>query len=216
MMHWQVHAAQGRGIHMMHTARPFSYYRKVFYQGQPESQVLRNLTGKRVIDVGCGYTPYAQDSMFQACHKADIEFYGIDPVIEADKKFGFKERALARALGSTGRFDVDPPGISKALSTTAQDLPFEDSSVDEIICSYLLFVWIEDEAVLAELFSEFSRVLKSGGGIKLDTLYAWRYVKLLNADLRKVLAQFEIKQSFVHGGLDFRVTPSMLTEFRKR
>ena len=200
---------------MLHTARPFSYYRKVFYQGQPELIVLNSLQGKRLIDVGCGYTPYAADSMFRACHDAGIEFYGVDPLLATEVKIGYKERALARATGGRGVFDTGAPGLSKALAAAAQQLPFDDNSVDEILCSYLLFVWIEDEDVLADILGEFLRVLKPGGSVKLYPLYEWRFVRVTNPRLQDVLDNFQISQNFVHGGRDWRVTPSMLTEMIK-
>ena len=200
---------------MLHTARPFSYYRKVFYNSQPKSVVLKSLHDKRVVDVGCGYTPYAEDSMFRACHDAGIEFYGVDPLIGTDIKFGFKERAMARATGGSGRFSTHPPGLSKALSASAEELAFEDQSVDEILCSYLLFVWIEDEEVLADILGEFLRVLKPGGLVKLYPLYEWRFMRFRNKRLQNVLANFKVEQTFVHGGRDLRVMPSMLTEMTK-
>ena len=200
---------------MVHTARPFSYYRKVFYRGQPKAAVLNSLQGKRVVDVGCGYTPYAEDSMFRACHDAGIDFYGVDPLIGTDIKFGFKERAMARATGGSGRFSTHPPGLSKALSVSAEQLPFEDQSVDEILCSYLLFVWIEEQEVLADILGEFLRVLKPGGRVKLYPLYEWRFMRFRNKRLQTILSNFRIEQTFVHGGRDWRVTPSMLTEMTK-
>jgi SAM-dependent methyltransferase len=215
MMHGYVRSIQRRGVAMMHTARPFAYYRKVFYQSQPKSAVLKSLQNKRVVDVGCGYTPYAEDSMFRACHDADIEFYGVDPLIGTDIKFGFKERAVARATGGSGHFSTHPPGLAKALSASAQELPFEDQSVDELLCSYLLFVWIEDEEVLADILDEFLRILKPGGLVKLYPLYEWRFMRLKNKRLKNVLVNFKIEQTFVHGGRDLRVTPSMLTEMTK-
>jgi ubiquinone/menaquinone biosynthesis C-methylase UbiE len=215
LMHGYVHSAQRRGVGMMHTARPFSYYRKVFYRGQSRSAVLQNLKGKRVVDVGCGYTPYAPDSMFRACHDAGIEFYGIDPLIGTDINFGLKERMLARATGGRGIFDAEAPGLSRALSATAQELPFDDQSVDEILCSYLMFVWIEDEKILADIFKEFLRVLKPGGQIKLYPLYEWRLMDFKNVQLLEVLKSFRIKQTFTHGGRDLRVSPSLLTRMTK-
>lgn len=200
---------------MMHTARPFSYYRKVFYNSQPETEVLKNLKGKTVVDVGCGYTPYAEDSMFRACHEAGVEFYGVDPLIDNDIEFGIKERALARFTGGSARFNINAPGLSKALPAGAQEMPFEERSVDEILCSYLLFVWIEDEAVLADIIGEFLRVLKPGGVAKLYPLYEWRFMRFRNQGLIHKLAKFNIEQSFVHGGRDWRVTPSMLTSMTK-
>ena len=215
VMHRYVRSVQRSGVAMLHTARTFSYYRKVFYQRQPDAAVLQSLRGKRIVDVGCGYTPYADDSMFRACHDAGVEFYGVDPLIGTDIKFGFKQRALARATGGSGNFSTDPPGLAKALSATAQDLPFEDQSVDQILCSYLLFVWIEDEEVLADIFGEFLRVLKPGGLLKLYPLYEWRFIRFTNQRLKNILVNFAIEQSFVHGGTDLRVTPSMLTEMIK-
>ena len=215
MMQTYLRSAQRRGVDMMHTARPFALYSKMFYRSQPRPAVLKSLEGKRIIDVGCGYTPYAEDSMFRACHIAGIEFYGVDPLIGTDIKFGFRERALARATGGSGLFNNHPPGLSKALSASAQELPFDDQSVDEILSSYLLFVWIEDEKVLADILGEFQRVLKPGGRIKLFPLYDWRLMRFKNKRLKNVLANFKIVQTFVHGGRDWRVMPSMLTEMTK-
>lgn len=215
LMRGYLRSAQRRGVGMMHTARPFSHYRKVFYQAQSRSQVLENLKGKRVVDVGCGYTPYAEDSMFRACHDAGIEFYGIDPLIGTDFKFGLKERALVRATGGRGIFNAKAPGLSRALNTSAQELPFDDQSVDEILCSYLMFVWIEDEAILADILEEFLRVLKIGGQAKLYPLHEWRIMRFKNRRLRQVLAKFKIDQIFAHGGQDLRVMPSLLTRMTK-
>ncbi|MGB5325569.1 MAG: methyltransferase domain-containing protein [Pseudomonadales bacterium] len=201
---------------MMHTARSFSYYRKVFYKRQSKKAVLKSLQGQRLVDIGCGYTPYAEDSMFRACHDAGIEFYGVDPLIGTEIKFGFKERALARATGGSANFSSDPPGIAKALSANAQNLPFNDQSVDEILCSYLLFVWIEDEEALVDIVAEFLRVLKPSGVAKIYPLYEWRFMRFKNTRLKNLLAKFRIEQTFVHGGRDLRVTPSMLTVMTKR
>ena len=201
---------------MMHTARPFSLYRKVFYNGESEQAILTRLEGKRIVDIGCGYTPYAEDSMFRACHQSGIEFYGVDPIIGEDIAFGFRERALARATGGKGVFSSNPPGIEKALATTAQDLPFENDSVDEILCSFLLFVWIRDEAVLADILSEFLRVLKPGSKAKLYPLHDWRFMRIKSERLKQILDKFQLEQSFIHGGGDLRVMPSMLTEMTKR
>ncbi|MEH6593643.1 MAG: class I SAM-dependent methyltransferase [Halioglobus sp.] len=216
LMRGYVHSAQRRGVAMMHTARPFSYYRKVFYQGQSRSEVLHKLTDKRIVDVGCGYTPYAEDSMFRACHDAHIEFYGVDPLIGTEIKFGLRERALVRATGGRGNLNPEAPGLSRAIGTTAQELPFDDQSVDEILCSYLMFVWIEDEGILADILEEFLRVLKTGGQVKLYPLHEWRVMRFKNRRLLKVLAKFKIQQDFTHGGHDLRVMPSLLTRMTKK
>jgi SAM-dependent methyltransferase len=215
MMQGYIKSVQRRGVGMMHTARPFDHYRKVFFRGQSRSAVLQSLQDKRVIDVGCGYTPYAPDSMFRACHDAGVDFYGVDPLLGTDIKFGFRERALARVTGGSGSFSTQAPGLSKALPVSAQELPFEDASIDQILCSYLLFVWIDDEEVLADILGEFARVLKPGGLVKLYPLYEWRFMRFKNARLKKTLGKFHIEQTFVHGHGDMRVMPSMLTQMTK-
>lgn len=216
MMRRYIRSVQKVGVPMMHTARSFSYYRKIFYSNESVRAVIERLRGQRIVDIGCGYTPYASDSMFRACHDADIEFYGVDPVIGRNIEFGLKERILARSTGGGGDFSADAPGLSKALAASAQELSFEDESVDEILCSYLLFVWIEDEQLLAEILNEFLRVLRPGGTVKLFPLPEWRFMRFKNQELREVLTKFEIEQTFVHGHGDWRVTPSMLTEMSKR
>jgi ubiquinone/menaquinone biosynthesis C-methylase UbiE len=215
VMNKQVRAIERSGISMMHTARPFWYYRRVFFQGQSATSVLDDLKGKVIADIGCGYTPFADDSMFQACNQAGIEFYGVDPLLANQVKIDFKDRLLARAMGSKGNFSNTPAGMSNAVSAYADALPFTEQSVDQILTSFLLFVWIKDEAALSKILREFLRVLKPGGVAKLYPLPDWRLMQFENMELIDVLKRFTIKQSFVHGGLDFRVTPAMLTVMGK-
>lgn len=215
MMYRQVRSIENKGVSMLHTSRSFGFYRRVFYQGMPEEALLASLKNRRVVDVGCGYTPYAQDSMFQACHRAEIEFYGVDPVLKTTPSFGFKERALAKLVGSSGRFNTNAAGLKKALPATAQSLPFDDQSVDEVLCSYLLFVWIEDERLLADIFNEFDRVPKPDGVLKLYPLFKWNQAGFTEPAFLDVLGKYFVKQQFVHNGLDFRVLPSFLTSFSK-
>jgi len=215
IMRKQVRAIEKSGIRMMHTARPFWYYRRVFFQGQRATTVLKDLQGKVIVDIGCGYTPFADDSMFQACHEAGIDFYGIDPLFAKKVDIRFKDRMLARAMGSRGQFSHTPQGRSKAISAYADALPFADQSVDQILTSFLLFVWIKDEAALTKILREFLRVLKPGGVAKLYPLPEWRLMHFKSLELIEVFEQFTIRQAFVHGGLDFRVTPAMLTEMSK-
>ena len=120
---------------------------------------------------------------------------------------------MARAFGSRGQFDSNALGLERALATHADQLPFDDASVDVILCSYLMFVWLNDEHDLAKIFNEYLRVLKPEGIVKLYPFYQWRYTQFETTELLNALSKFRIQQHFVHGGLDFRVTPSMLTEF---
>lgn len=215
MMRGYIHSIRHRGVDMMHTARPFSFYRKVFYGGQSSTRVIAGLTDKRIVDVGCGYTPYAVDSMFRACERAGIDFYGVDPVISPDLHIGFKDQLVARVTGGSGIFRKNAPGLTRALSARAENLPFEDSSVDEILCAYLLFVWIDDETLLAEILNEFLRVLKPGGSVKLYPLYEWRLMHFSDAALTDALANYTVRQRYVSGYRDWRVPHSMLTELVK-
>jgi SAM-dependent methyltransferase len=216
VMHRQVRAIERSGISMMHTARPFWYYRRVFFKGQSADKVLSDLHAKVTVDIGCGYTPFAEDSMFQACHAAGIAFYGVDPLLAKEIDIRFRDRMLSRAMGSNGKFNRSPAGRSKAISAYADALPFADQSVDLVLSSFLLFVWIEDEVSLAKILNEFLRVLKPGGVIKLYPCPEWHLLDFKSLPLNQVLKNFTLKQNFVHGGVDFRVTPAMLTELQKK
>jgi hypothetical protein len=54
-----------------------------------------------------------------------------------------------------------------------------------------------------------------GGSIKLYPLFEWRYLRFKNKRLRDILSHFKIEQTFVNGGRDWRVTPSMLTQMTR-
>lgn len=98
------------GIDILHMARSFAVYRRMFYRNRPASRVLGSLQGRRVVDVACGYTAHAPDSMFQARHATGIEFYGVDPVLSEPLVPGMADRILARWTGGSGAFLDDPPG----------------------------------------------------------------------------------------------------------
>ena len=67
------------------------------------------LRGKVIVDVGCGLTPYLADSMFQACRREGIEFYGIDPKIGQGFRFG--------------AFDIDVDDLSKVKKCAVSTEP---------------------------------------------------------------------------------------------
>ena len=131
------------------TGRSFAYYRKIFFGNRSQHEVLKTLEGKRVIDVGCGLTPYVSDSMFQVCRKQGIDFFGVDPKF-AD---GFRLRPLdvakIRAVGGRGKISAQAPGLDKCVGAYADELPFDDGSIDLILSNFLLYAWIQDEAILA-------------------------------------------------------------------
>jgi ubiquinone/menaquinone biosynthesis C-methylase UbiE len=203
------------GIDIMHTARSFDVYRHMFYRNRPAARVLADLQGQRVVDVACGYTPYAPDSMFQACQAAGIEFYGVDPALSEALVPGLGDRLLSKWTGGSGEFLHRPPGMERALSATAQSLPFEDGSVDEILCGFLLWVWIDEDRVLADIFREMSRVLRPGGVARLFPLPQWHRLGATHPSLREALAGFELSQHFVLGKPRAKTLSAMLTTLVK-
>ena len=137
--------------------------------------------------------------------------------IEQAMSFGF-----IKGLTTTPTFmhrhgitDID--GAITKLSGMVPELQVEalGESVDEILCSYLMFVWIEDPEVLADILAEFFRVLKPGGTARIYPLDDWHWFRFRNPELHDVLDQFTVSQSFVRGGGDWRVQPAMLTRLRK-
>ncbi len=184
------------GLPVISTGRPFSLYRRVFFENNSAEHVLDELRGKVIVDVGCGLTPFASDSMFQACVQAGIDFYGIDPKIGTDFKFGWFDRLKVRV---TGGADVNPdaPGTERALGAWANDLPFEDASVDLILSSWLLTVWIRDEELLADIYREFDRVLKPGGSIRVHPQPAWNPASIGNDGLRQRLENYDVSERFL-------------------
>lgn len=206
---------QRAGLSMVHTARPFAFYRTAFYGGQSAPQLLASLRGTRIVDVGCGYTPYAPDSMFQACAKAGIEFYGADPLLAAAPRPGVRERLVSAASGGSGRFMAQPRGMKRALGASGQSLPFDTGTIDEVLSSYLLFVWIRDEPTLADIFGELHRILRPGGRIKLFPTPEWHYLAPRDGELSALLSQFTVSQTFIRTHFRWGTTPGMLTQLEK-
>jgi SAM-dependent methyltransferase len=183
-------------VPVISTGRPFRFYREVFFDGRTEGEILGELSGKVVVDVGCGLTPFLSDSMFQACERAGIQFYGIDPKIGKDFVFGGFDRLKSRATGSRGRLDPQAPGTERALAALADQLPFENGQVDLILSSFLLTVWIHEEAALAKIFEEFNRVLKPGGSARIYPQPKWNPRQINHRRLAEALSKFDVRQEF--------------------
>ncbi len=216
VMHHALGGMRLLGVDIMHTARSFATYRRMFYRNHAGAAVLASLEGKRVVDLACGYTPCAPDSMFQACRAAGIEFYGVDPVLAEPLGPGVGDRLLARWTGGSGEFLSDPPGLERALDSTAESLPFADASVDEMLCGFLLWVWLRDERVLADVFHEAARVLKPGGCFKLFPLPRWRWLRPRDPGLVDALECFDVSQRFVPGHRRSRTLSAMSTTLVRR
>ncbi|PCJ39071.1 MAG: hypothetical protein COA99_10750 [Moraxellaceae bacterium] len=199
------------------TGRSFSYYRKIFFGNRSESQVLENFKGKIIADIGCGLTPYISDSMFQACRREGVDFYGIDPKLAKGFKLGSFDKMKARLFGGAGTIDANAPGLEKGFGTLADDLPFEDSSVDLILSNYVIYAWIEDEVVLESIFREFLRVLKPGGQVKI---FPTRHIDTQrpgSSSYADVMSGFDIKQRFVGDVKRFMTyPPAYVTTYTKR
>jgi SAM-dependent methyltransferase len=197
------------------TGRSFGYYRSIFFGGKSAPAVLGELRGKRILDIGCGLTPYVSNSMFQACHKAGIDFYGIDPKLEQGFRLGAFDRAKIRATGG-GKMRADAPGLERAIATAADQLPFEDESVDLILSSYLLFAWIRDEALLDSIFREFDRVLTPGGETRIFPAPHYAPGKIVHPGLQQRMRGFDVQQTFFSGLLPrTRFPPAYMRSLRK-
>lgn len=197
-LHRFTNAYSRLSLPVVSTGRSFAYYRNIFFDCQPSSRVLRQLQDKRVLDIGCGLTPYVDNSMFQACRRAGVEFYGVDPKLEQGFTFGSFDRAMIRATGG-GRVNPHAPGLERGVAATADDLPFEDKSVDLIISCYLLFAWIEDEALLEGIFREFLRVLKPGGTVKIFPAPHFAANRIRHRGLRHLMQSFAVEEKFFAG-----------------
>lgn len=75
--------------------------------------------------------------------------------------------------------DIDPKSGADIIAS-ALDLPFEDSSVDEISCSHLVEHFHPNEA--QNFFDEIYRVLKNGGRAWLKIDRDWLEKRLLRKD----------------------------------
>jgi SAM-dependent methyltransferase len=198
-------------IPVISTARPFSTYRKIFFNKRAENDVLKELAGKRIVDVGCGLTPFVEDSMFQVCRRNHIDFFGIDPKLATGFKFGLRDRINSLASGATSMPRADMPGQEKAIAAFADNLPFEDKSVDMILSNWLLFVWLPDEDLLIKIFSEFDRILKPGGEISFYPSMHWRNIEARYPQLIKRLAHYKKYQRFLFGAHFMSMPPAFVT-----
>jgi SAM-dependent methyltransferase len=201
---------------VINTGRPFRYYRKVFFNNRSKADILASLQGKTVVDIGCGYTPFVPDSMFRACHDAGIPFYGVDPIIKKTMNFKASDAFYTRMTGGSGTLDANAPGVEKAISALADDLPFADDSVDVILSNWLILIWINEEVELLKIFSEFYRVLKAGGSFNLYPLPDWHSFQFKNPQLKALLRQFEINQHFVYAGFNLQYPSCNRVSFTKK
>ena len=178
------------------TGRSFTYYRNIFFGGRSRSEVLGELGGQRIVDVGCGLTPYVSDSMFQVCRKQGIDFFGVDQKFRGDFRPGLLDVVGIRAVGGRGRICTRARGLEKCFGASADDMPFEDDSVDLILSNFLLYAWIQDKRALESIYREFHRVLKRGGEARIYPSPELHMERIRHSGLREAMNQFEIRQQF--------------------
>ena len=199
------------------TGRSFAYYRKIFFGNRSQREVLRALVGKRVVDVGCGLTPYVSDSMFQICRKQGIEFFGVDPKFAEGFRLSPMDVARIRVVGGRGRICPNAPGLENCLGATADDLPFDDGSIDTILSNFLLYAWIQDEEILESIYREFHRVLNHGGEVRIYPTPQLDLERIQNSGLREVMNEFEIRQRFSARWLNLgKYPPAYIMTMRKK
>lgn len=215
LLRTQVWAAERLGLPAISTGRPFAFYRRVFFDDRPSEAVLDELEGKVVADIGCGLTPYVPNSMFQACWRAGVAFYGVDPKLGKGFRLGAFDR-LKAAISRGGRPDPSAPGADRRIAARADALPFDAGSLDLILSSWLAFVWVADEAALARVFGEWHRVLAPGGEARVYPTPRWT-----DAQTRALLCEretpwFDVQQEFVWSADVANLAPAYVTTFRRR
>ncbi|HET8707957.1 MAG TPA: methyltransferase domain-containing protein, partial [Pseudomonadales bacterium] len=94
-------------------------------------------------------------------------------------------------------------------------LPFKNQSVDIILSSWLLFAWIQDEALLIKIFSEFDRVLKPGGKISFYPSQHLSRLKVRYPALSQIWAPYHKQQHFVVGLNPGSLPPAYVTHLHK-
>ncbi len=215
---YRAEIAVGRfvGMSMLSTSRSFGLYRRIFFEGRSARDVLEAVGGEVVVDVGCGFTPYFSDSMFQACEAEGIAFYGVDPVLSEGMRSPWYSRAVAHLTGSFGRYLARPPGQERMLGVYADAIPLEDASVDRFLASMSLFIWVDDEEVLAKIFEEFARLLKVGGQAHIYPQPPWKKDRWKHPRLQRAFAAFDVTQAFVVTGNPLSAPPAYRTIFTKR
>lgn len=212
----EIMAARWFRMYSLSTSRSFGLYRRIFFEGRSEEEVLSSIRDQVIVDVGCGFTPYFSDSMFQACEAEGIAFYGVDPVLASGVRFPWYTRVVARLTGSQGRYLSHPAGLERALGVYADDIPLETESVDKIFASVSLFIWVDKEEDLAKIFSEFARLLRKGGQVHVYPLPPWRTLRWRNPDFLQALEAFSISQIFANTGPRWEAMPAYRTVFEKK
>lgn len=215
IMHASMAVYDRFNIPVISTTRPFRFYRKALFDNQSKEQLRQQLQEKTLVDVGCGLTPFIEDSMFQWCRRQRIDFYGVDPKVKEGFRFGLFDRVKSLATGARTVPNPSIQGLEKTIATYANQLPFEDNSVDIILSCWLVLSWIRDDALLAEIFREFSRILKPGGSIRLFPTDSVSQLRANYPKLWEVITDWRSSQRFMASINIGNIPPAFTTRFDK-
>ncbi len=202
-------------IPVISTTRPLRFYRRALFDNQSKQQLHKDLQGKVLVDVGCGLTPFIEDSMFQWCRRHGIDFYGVDPKVKDGFKFGVFDRLKSMATGARTIPNPAIAGLDKTIATYANELPFEDQSVDIILSCWLVLSWIHDDDLLHNIFQEFDRILKPGGSIRIFPTGSVAQLQQKYPQLWQILKHYQIEQRFMVSADIGSVPPAYTTRFSK-
>ncbi|MCG8672958.1 MAG: class I SAM-dependent methyltransferase [Pseudomonadales bacterium] len=217
VMYPSLNLYESMNIPVISTTRPLQFYRKTLFNNLPEETLAKELQAQTIIDIGCGLTPFIEDSMYQWCQRQGIDFYAVDPKVKNGFKFGTFDRIKSYATGAKTTPNPNIGGLDKTIASYANDLPLENQSVDIVISCWLIFSWLRSDAILKEVFKEFDRVLKPGGSIRI---FPTPDLEQLNRKFPGLATQlesdgYEIKQKFFMTGNLASVPPSFATFFVK-
>lgn len=215
VMHRSMMIYESFNIPVISTTRPFRFYRKALFDNHSKQQIKKELNDKTLIDVGCGLTPFIEDSMFQWCRRNAIDFYGIDPKVKNGFRFGTFDRLKSLATGARTKPNPNIEGLDKTVATYANDLPFENDSVDIILSCWLIFSWLRNESLLTDSFSEFDRILKVNGSIRIFPTHSWDSIIRKYPSLQDILKNYQVEQRFMVGPDLGNVPPAYTTRLTK-
>lgn len=202
-------------IPVISTTRPLRFYQKTLFDGQSKEQLEQQLKGKVLVDIGCGLTPFIEDSMFQWCRRHGITFYGVDPKVKDGFRFGLFDRLKSRATGARTMPDPGIAGLDKTIATYADNLPFDDNSVDIILSCWLVLSWIRDDTMLLNTFREFDRVLKPGGSIRVFPTDSIEQLEKQYPLAWQQIRHFHISQRFIGSADIANLPPAFSSCFTK-
>lgn len=119
---------------------------------------LGDLTGKRLLDMGCGGGRHA----FEAWRRGAI-------VVALDYDFAELKHVCATAGAMAEAGEVAESNVGGAVNGDALNLPFPDNAFDFIICSEVLeHLWADEAAI-----REFTRILRPGGRMVVTVPTRW-------------------------------------------